>query len=78
MTNLRLKTRILSGGRIELQDPRLVEGQEVTVFITLLNEDLPEKKSLRETLGDYKGGELFKTAAEVDAYIKEERDSWND
>jgi hypothetical protein len=37
-----------------------------------------EKLTIDEHLAraNYKGGALFKTAEEVDAYIREERDSW--
>jgi hypothetical protein len=78
MTTLELKTTILPGGRIEVEAPGLREGQEVTLHIVVQDETPPAKKSLLENLGGYKGGRLFKTAAEVDAYIKEERDSWGD
>jgi hypothetical protein len=38
----------------------------------------PEKMTITErlALANYAGGRLFKTAEEVDAYIREERDSW--
>ena len=78
MSTLRIKTRILPGGRIEVQDPGLIEGQEVTVRIVVDDEAPRQKKSFLENLGDYKGGQLFKTAEEVDRYIKEERESWGD
>lgn len=40
--------------------------------------DEPEKMTIDEHLAraNYTGGRLFKTAEEVDAYIREERDSW--
>ena len=78
MSTLKLKTKILQGGRIEVQAPGLLEGQEVTLHIVVQDEAPREKRSFLENLGDYKGGQLFKTAAEVDAYIKEERESWGD
>ena len=103
MSTLELKTRILSGGRIEVQAPGLVEGQEVTLRIDVQDGAPPEKKSLMENmldlrraqlsrgaedeapkrrisdiLADYPGGQLFKSAAEVDQYIREERESWDD
>jgi predicted ribonuclease YlaK len=39
----------------------------------------PQKLTIDEHLAeaDYTGGRLFKTAEEVDAYIREERDSWD-
>jgi hypothetical protein len=35
-----------------------------------------EKRPLSEVLGDYPGGEVFQTAEQVDAYLEEERESW--
>jgi len=35
-------------------------------------------KSVREIVAMLPGHQLFKTAEEVDAYIREERDSWGD
>ena len=78
MSTLELRTKILAGGRIEVQAPGLVEGQEVMLRITIGEEAPREKRSLRENLAGYEGGRLFKTAAEVDAYVKEERESWGD
>lgn len=42
------------------------------------NEAQEEKLTITERLAraNYKRGALFKTTAEVDAYIREERDSW--
>ena len=39
----------------------------------------PEKMTITERLAraNYTGGRLFKTAEEVDAYIRQERDSWD-
>ncbi len=34
------------------------------------------RRSMREILNELPGGRIFKTAAEVDAYLREERDSW--
>ena len=101
MSTLELKTRILPGGRIELQDSGLVEGREVVVRIVQEDESRLGKKSLpqdqtgsrvdqlsrgdegevpkrriSDILTDYPGGRLFKSAAEVNQYLKEERDSW--
>jgi hypothetical protein len=70
-----IETTVLPGGRIEISSPELIPGQRAKVWIVL--EPAPvEKRTLSEILGDYPGGRLFKTAEEVDAYIREERDSW--
>ena len=75
MSTLQLKTRILPGGRIEVQAPELLEGREATVHIVV--KDDPPKRRISEILADYPGGQLFKSVEEVDRYIKEERDSWD-
>lgn len=48
---------------------RVVYGEQPAV---------PKKLTITERLAEagYAGGRLFKTAEEVDAYIREERDSW--
>jgi hypothetical protein len=52
-----------------------VPGEQVTVIVKI---DEPEKMTITERLAraKYQGGSLFKTAEEVDAYMREERDSW--
>ena len=70
-----IETTVLPGGRIEISSPELIPGQKAKVWI-VLEPALAEKRTLSEILGDYPGGRLFKTAEEVDAYIREERDSW--
>ena len=51
------------------QDAVTIVQQETTEY---------EKMTITERLAraKYTGGRLFKTAEEVDAYIREERDSW--
>jgi len=73
---IEITTRVLPGHRIELEAPELPEGSTARVLITLEEEE-PKKRPLRENLGNYRGGRMFKTAEEVEAYIREERDSWD-
>ena len=73
---LQVETRVLPGHRIEVQAPELVEGQAATVVIVLHEATGKPKRKLSEVLKDYPGGRLFRTADEVDAYIRAERDSW--
>jgi hypothetical protein len=72
-----IRTTILPGGKIEISAPQLVAGQQATVIVKVEDEQ-PEKLTITERLAraNYHGGALFKTAEEVDAYIREERDSW--
>ena len=34
------------------------------------------RRSMREIMNELPGGRIFKTAEEADAYLREERDSW--
>ena len=71
-----IETTILPGGKVEVSSPVFVPGQRATVIVKI--EEEPEKLTIDEHLAraNYKGGALFKTAEEVDAYIRAERDSW--
>ena len=73
---LQIETTILPGGRIEIRASELVPGRRARVFV-IIEEENAEKRRLSEILGDYPGGRLFKSVEEVDAYIREERDSWD-
>ena len=70
-----IETTVLPGGRIEISSPELIPGQRAKVRIMLEDEQKP-KRSVLEILADAPGHRLFNTAEEVDAYIREERDSW--
>lgn len=72
-----VETKVLPGHRIEVQAPELPEGQDATVFVVLHNSDEAKKRPLLDILGEYKGPVSFRTAAEVDAYLREERASWD-
>jgi len=72
---LQVTTTILPGHRIEIESAELTEGQSATVFIVLNGPEMP-KRPFWEVIGNYPGGRLFRTAEEVDAYVREERDSW--
>ena len=71
-----LETTVLPDGRIELRAPEFVPGQHATVLVRI--EEEAQKLTIDEHLAraNYHSGSLFKTAEEVDAYIREERDSW--
>jgi len=75
LTAIQIKTTILPGGRIEISAPELVPGQQAQVFV-IVEEARVEKRSAVDILAEALGHRLFKTAEEVDAYIREERDSW--
>ena len=71
---LHLKTTVLPGGRIEIVDGDLTEGETVDVVVTPL--DPKPLRSAVDILAEAPGQRLFKTAAQVDDYIGAERESW--
>jgi hypothetical protein len=73
---VQVRTTVLPGNRIEISTPDLPPGSAVTVFIVVDEEEMP-KRPIFDILADYPGGGLFRSAEEVDAYLREERDSWD-
>ncbi len=71
---LHLKTTVLPGGRIEIIDQDLLEGEAVDVVVTPLA--ATPRRSAVDILAEGPGQRLFKTAADVDSYIQAERESW--
>jgi hypothetical protein len=72
---LQVQTTFLPGCRIEIQSPELPEGRTATVLVFVDEAPLP-KRRLCDILADYPGGQLFRSAEEVDNYLRAERDSW--
>lgn len=75
-TRVRVKTVVLPGGKIEITNPDLVPGQEATVVITVEDSEPTPLGHVIDILTALPGHQLFQNAEEVDAYIQEERDSW--
>jgi hypothetical protein len=73
---LQIRTTVLPGHRIEIRAPELPEGRSATVVV-LLDEPEQPKRRLSEVLAGYPGGQLFRTAEEVDAYLRAEREAWD-
>ena len=71
---LHLKTTVLPGGRIEIVDQDLSEGETVDVVVT--PSASPQRRSAVDILAERPGQRLFKTAEDVDSYIQAERESW--
>lgn len=63
-------------GTIEIRAPELAPGQHVTITIET-TEAPTEKRRAIDILAEAPGHLMFDTAEEVDAYIREERDSWD-
>ncbi|HEX2349342.1 MAG TPA: hypothetical protein VHI51_13005 [Ktedonobacterales bacterium] len=68
-------------GKIEISAPELQPGQRVSVTIEPEADDASASStaepSLYDLVKDLPGGRLFKTADEVDEYLRQERDSWD-
>lgn len=75
-TAVHIKTTVLPGGKIEISAPELIPGQRANVFVVIENEEPVEKRPVRDVLANLPKHRLFQTAEEVDAYIREERESW--
>ena len=72
---LHIKTTVLPGGKIEIIDQELTEGESVDVIISPT--PAPSARSAWQIISEGPGQRLFQTAKEVDDYIAEERASWN-
>ena len=72
---LHVRTKVLPGGKIEIVDQELPVGEDVDVVVT--HSRSTERRSAVDILAEAPGHRLFKTAKEVDDYIKEERASWD-
>ena len=72
---LRLKTTVLPGGRIEVVNQNLREGETVDVMVTLAAPT--PHRSILEILNSGPERRLFQTAEEVQAYLAEEKASWD-
>lgn len=77
-TIIHLHATVQPDGKIEITAPELQPGQQVN--ITIEAEEPPsaaQKRRAADILAEAPGHQLFQTAEEVDAYIREERDSWD-
>ena len=72
---LHIRTTVQPGGRIEIVDQELTEGESVDVVVSPAS--AVERRSVVDILAEAPGHRLFKTGKEVDDYIKEETASWD-
>lgn len=77
-TIVRTKTIVQPGGQVIITDPALLTGSPVEVIILLSEEGSEPRLSMLDVLNSVPGQLLFQNAAEVDAYLREERASWDD
>ena len=76
-TEIRVKTTVLPGGRIEISTPELIAGQHATVVVTIEDNGQVGQQHVIDILAALPGHQLFQNAEEVDTYIREERNSWD-
>lgn len=77
-TIVRARTIVQPGGQVIITDPALLTGSPVEVIILLSEEVSEPRLSMLDVLNSVPGQLLFQNAAEVDAYLREERASWDD
>jgi hypothetical protein len=75
-TEVRVKTTVLPGGKIEISAPELIPGQRATVVVTIEENEPMEQRHVIDILATLPDHRLFQNAEEVDAYMHEERESW--
>ena len=75
-TEVRVKTIVLPGGKIEISIPELIPGKHATVVVTIEDNEPAQQPHVIDILTALPGHQLFQSAEEVDAYMHEERDSW--
>ena len=76
-TEIRVKTTVLPGGRIEISMPELIPGQHATVVVTIEDNGQVGQHHVIDILATLPGHRLFQNAEEADTYMHEERDSWD-
>jgi hypothetical protein len=75
-TILRLKTTVLANGKVEITAPQLPVGEDVEVIIMLPQAADTERRSALDILSETPGHRQFRTAEEVETYLREERQAW--
>ncbi len=71
---LHIRTTVLPGGKIEIVDQGLSMGESVDVVVSQASSS--ERRSAVDILAEAPGHLVFKSAADVAAYFKEEKEAW--
>jgi hypothetical protein len=78
-TSIHIEATVSPDGKIEISVPQLQPGQRVHVSIQ--PEQAPalstDEIHIIDLIKDQPGHRLFKSAEEVDEYLRQERDSWD-
>ena len=76
-TTLQIDTTVQPDGTIQVHAPGLVPGQRVRVAITPAKDDQERTgPAVIDLITTLPGHQIFQSSEEVDAYILEERESW--
>lgn len=73
---LRTIAHVQPGGKVEVVDENLPVGAEVEVIVLAPSVAAPSRRSILDVLAAAPGHLMFQTAADVDAYLRAERDAW--
>jgi hypothetical protein len=74
---IRVTTTVQPDGQVVIAHLLLRPGQTVEVIILIPPERQAGRESIIDILNSSPGNQLFKSAEEVDQYLREERDSWD-
>jgi hypothetical protein len=80
-TAIRVEATVSPDGKIELSVPELLPGQHISITIEP-DQPAPATQApaapihIIDLIKDLPGRRLFKTADEVDEYLRQERNSW--
>jgi hypothetical protein len=73
---VRVNTVVLPGGKIEINRPEFISGQQVTVIVLIEEQPPVGPRHVIDIVASIPGHRTFQNAEEVDAYLREERNSW--
>lgn len=76
-STLHLQTKVLEGNKIEINTPELEVGVNVDIFVKVSDNRSQKKLSVKDIIKDLPGQQIFKTGEEVDQYLRQERESWD-
>lgn len=72
---IQIRTRVLPGNRVEITSPELAEGEIVDITVSK-SQGSPPKRSVLEMIESFPTGRAFKSTQEIDAFLAQERRSW--
>ena len=76
---LRMTTTVHADGKVEFIVPQAAQEETLEIIVLFPEHRLAAarpKRSVMDILNDAPGNRLFRTAADVDAYLEEERNAW--